>query len=174
MLVVPARLFLLNNMSSVFTYAALIAGAYVVKKILDGVVDPIIIGATGLGDRHGGTGGASNADARAEKRRRDSDADREESDNNGKRKLKFANDVGAYDINGKEWVVQTKDDAKVFYPTKGGEGGLVRVMRRDRSEKFIKRAFSSSPKSTSLMHFVSLKKPSIYAREHSRPFAIIG
>ena len=148
-------------MSTVFTCAVLLVGAYVATKIFDGANDddPIIIrsSTTGLGrtqgDGRGGTGGGN------VKRRRASavngDADDDDDDfNDGKRRMKLACDVGAYDINGNLWRISGKDDAKVFYPTKGGEGALVRVMTLNRAGRFIRRAFPSSPKGQSMVHFL--------------------
>ena len=119
-------------------------------KIFDGAAeeDPIII--TGLGrdqNGRGGTGGVT------EKRRRQRDDDDDDDFNDGKRRMKFACDVAAYDINGHLWRVVSKEDAKVFYLTKGGEGGLVRVMTLERAGRFIRRAFPSSPKGLPLVHF---------------------
>jgi hypothetical protein len=133
-------------MSTVFTLGLMLVGAYFGTKYLEGVAeeDPIIIGSTGLGDSLGGTGGGT---AAREKRRRRDDDD----DDDGKRKLKYTNDVGTRDINGNTWSVLSKEDAKIFYPMRGGEGGLVRVMNKNRVEGFIRRALPSSPKTTSLL-----------------------
>ena len=138
-------------MSTMFTCVALFLGAYVATKVLDGAGDddPIIISRTRSSDGH-------EANPRAGKRRRDIRNDAEaDRDDDGKRKLKFPDNFGGHDINGNVWPLMSKDDAKIFHPAKGGEGGLVRVMRRERVGKFISRAFSSSPtKEQSLVHFL--------------------
>ena len=104
----------------------------------------------------GGVAERTGGGRRDERKRRRDESAAEELEDDDKRKLRFADSLGTHDINGNTWRIVSRDDAKVFHPKKGGEGGLVRVMKKGRVKRFILRALpSSSQKDTSLVHFLS-------------------